>query len=163
MSVRVSRAYRAPAPRVFEAWLDPAIAGRWLFATAAHPMTHVAIDARVAGAFRFVERRGETLVEHHGEYVVLVPPRRLVFTLTSSDRAEASTLVTVDIRPQRAGCSLALSHERVPAGRARELKARWIGILYGLGVTLDTMRLFPTRPSPDGRRSVTGEPQCITC
>jgi uncharacterized protein YndB with AHSA1/START domain len=163
MSVRVSRAYRAPAWRVFEAWLDPTIAGRWLFATAAHPMTHVDIDARVAGTFRFVERRGETLVEHNGKYVALVPTRRLVFTLTSSDRAEASTLVTVDIRQQRAGCSLALLHERVPAGRARELKTRWIGILYGLRVTLDAMRPFPIPPASEGRRAVTGEAQCITC
>ena len=161
--VRVERSYRAPAARVFDAWLDPAIAGRWLFATASQPMARVDIDARVAGAFCLVERRAGTLVLHTGAYVALVPPRRLAFTLSSCDRAEPDSLVTVGITPQRAGCVLALSHEGLAAGRIRELKSRWIGILYGLGVTLDAMRPAPKRPALDEVRAVTGEAQCITC
>ena len=161
--VHVARSYSAPASRVFDAWLDPAIAGRWLFAMATQPMAQVDIDARVDGAFRLVERRGDALVEHAGAYVALVPPRRLAFTLSSSDRAEAPTLVTVDIAPQRVGCRLTLVHEQLPAGRIRELKARWLGILYGLGVTLDAMQLSLSLPAPDAARAVTGEAQCITC
>ena len=161
--VHVARSYSAPASRVFDAWLDPAIAGRWLFATATQPMAQVAIDARVAGAFRLVERRGDALVEHAGSYVALVPPRRLAFTLSSSDRAEAPTLVTVDIVPQRMGCRLAVVHERLPAGRIRELKARWLGVLYGLGVTLDAIQPSSNPLAPDAARAVTGEIQCITC
>lgn len=161
--VRVERSYRAPAARVFEAWLDPAIAGRWLFATASQPMARVDIDARVAGAFCLVERRAGTLVLHTGAYVALMPPRRLAFTLSSSDRAEPDSLVTVGITPQRMGCVLAVSHEHLPAGRIREAKARWIGILYGLGVTLDAMQPAPKLPALDKPRAITGEAQCITC
>ena len=161
--VRVERSYRAPAARVFDAWLDPAIAGRWLFAMASQPLVRVDIDARVAGAFCLVERYAGTLVLHTGTYVALVPPRRLAFTLSSSDRAETDSLVTVAIAPQRMGCVLALSHERVPVGRVRELKSRWIGILYGLGVALDATQPTPKRPVADKVRAVTGEPQCITC
>ena len=161
--IRVERSYRAPAQHVFAAWLDPAIAGRWLFATASRPMERVAIDARVAGAFCLVERRAGTLVLHTGVYVSLVPPRRLAFTLSSSDRADPDSLVTVGITPQRTGCVVALSHEGLPVGRIRELKARWIGILYGLGVTLDAMQTAPQRPARAEVRAVTGEPQCITC
>ncbi|MEO5765207.1 MAG: YciI family protein [Casimicrobiaceae bacterium] len=52
-AVRAARTYRTQAQRVFDAWLDPAIAGRFLFAMATQPMTHVAIDARIAGTFSF--------------------------------------------------------------------------------------------------------------
>ena len=161
--VRVERSYRAPAARVFEAWLDPAIARHWLFATASQPLVRVDIDAHVTGAFCLVERRAGTLVLHTGAYVALVPPRRLAFTLSSRDRAEPASLVTVGITPQRTGCVLALSHEGLPAGRIRELKSRWIGTLYGLRVTLDAMQPAPKRPALDEARAVTGEAQCITC
>ena len=161
--VRVERSYRASAARVFDAWLDPAIAGRWLFATATQPMARVDIDARVDGEYCLVERRAGTLVLHTGAYVALLPPRRLAFTLSSSDRAEPDSLVTVGITPQRMGCVLALSHEGLPVGRIRELKARWIGILYGLGVTLDAMPSAPKSLALAELPAITGEAQCITC
>lgn len=163
--VRVSRRYRAPAASVFGAWLDPAVAGRWLFATATRPMTHVDIDARVGGAFRFVDRRAGAPIEHRGEYVTLAPGRCLAFVLRSSapDRRPVDGLVSVEIAPLRNGCRLALSHENVPVDRARDQHARWIGILYGLGVTLDAVQRIAPQPARDVRRAVTGERACITC
>ena len=56
-SVRVARRYAASPARVFDAWLDPAVARQWLFATASHPLAHVEIDARVEGSFCFVDRQ----------------------------------------------------------------------------------------------------------
>ena len=82
-AISVSRRFDAPAARVFDAWLDPELAGCWLFATATRPMTHVEIDARVAGSFRFGERSEGRLTQHTGEYLEIVPPRRLVFTLAA--------------------------------------------------------------------------------
>ena len=127
------------------------------------PLARVDIDARVDGEYCLVERRAGTLVLHTGTYVALVPPRRLAFTLSSSDRAEPDSLVTVGITPQRMGCVLALSHERLPVGRIRELKARWMGILYGLGVTLDAMPPATNSPALAEVPAITGEAQCITC
>jgi uncharacterized protein YndB with AHSA1/START domain len=56
MAIRITHRFAAPPQRVFEAWLDPALAGRWLFATATRPMTDVAIEARVGGSFRLARR-----------------------------------------------------------------------------------------------------------
>src|SRR5688572_32910930 len=50
-SIRVTRRLSAPAERVFDAWLEPEVAGRWLFATASRPMARVEVDARVGGSF----------------------------------------------------------------------------------------------------------------
>jgi uncharacterized protein YndB with AHSA1/START domain len=134
VAIRVRHRYTVPPERVFDAWLDPGIAGKWLFATASRPMTHVRIDARVPGSFHFAERRNGARVEHSGEYVEIVPPRRLGFTLGLEG---VITRVTVEIAPRKGGCELALTHADVPAERAEHTEARWSGILYGLGVMLE--------------------------
>ena len=135
--IRVEARYRAPSQRVFDAWLDPDVAGRWLFATSTRPIAHVEIDARAAGSFRFVERRGDGPVEHRGEYVEIVPHRRLVFSLVLVDRPRVRTRVSVELEPRETGCKLSLTHENVPFDLVSITEARWTGILYGLGVTLE--------------------------
>src|SRR5256885_5071129 len=84
-ALRVIRRYGVPPRRVFDAWLDPAVARLWLFATASRPLEHVAIDARVNGSFRFVDRgSGGNTTEYTGEYIEIGPARRLVFTLSAA-------------------------------------------------------------------------------
>jgi uncharacterized protein YndB with AHSA1/START domain len=135
--IRVKRRYRVPAARVFAAWLDPGIAGNWLFATALCPMERVEIDARVGGAFCFVERQGGRSIEYVGKYIEIVAHRRLAFTLSLGQLPHVDTRVTVDIAPVRNGCEVSLTHENVPHDHASQLEGRWTGILYGLGETLD--------------------------
>jgi uncharacterized protein YndB with AHSA1/START domain len=137
-AIRVTSRFSAPPARVFDAWLDPAVAGRWLFATALRPMTHVEIDARVGGSFRFAERRDGGIIERTGEYIEIVPRRRLVFTLSLEDHPQVITRATVEITPLKTGCELTLVHEDVPSDCADDTETRWTGILYGRGVTLDT-------------------------
>jgi uncharacterized protein YndB with AHSA1/START domain len=47
VKVRVIHRFRASPERVFDAWLDPEKAGKWLFATASGQMVRVDIDARI--------------------------------------------------------------------------------------------------------------------
>jgi uncharacterized protein YndB with AHSA1/START domain len=138
-AIRVARRFRAPPERVFHAWLEPELAGRWLFATAFEPMTDVEIDPRVGGSFRLAERRDNRRAEHAGRYVEIVPHRRLVFTLAMADRPHVVTRVTAEISPLEIGCELALTHENVPPDRAGETEARWTGVLYGLDETLNSL------------------------
>jgi uncharacterized protein YndB with AHSA1/START domain len=133
---------------VFDAWLDPAIARRWLFATATRPLAQVGIDPRNTGSFRFVERlRGKT-IEHRGRYVEIVPHWRLAFTLSVENHPDVVARVTVAIAPATTGCALTLTHEGVPRDCAEHTRARWTGMLHGLGVTLET-----TGWSPDSLRA----------
>jgi uncharacterized protein YndB with AHSA1/START domain len=140
-ALRVTKRYGTPPRRVFDAWIDPANAGTWLFATASRPMTRVRIDARVGGAFRLVDERDGEGIEYSGRYVEISPHRRLVFTLSLPEQTHTSTQVIVEIVPLQRGSRLTLFHENVPAGIASYMKARWTGILHGLGVTLDLGKL----------------------
>ena len=81
VKVRVTRRFSTSPERVFDAWLDPEKAGRFLYATKEGEMVQVEIDARVGGRYSIVERRDGQDVEHTGEYLEIDRPRRLVFTL----------------------------------------------------------------------------------
>jgi uncharacterized protein YndB with AHSA1/START domain len=139
VAIRVTHRYDVSSSRVFDAWLDAEVAGRWLFATASQPMAHVEIDGRAGGSFCFVDRQAGKDIAYTGQYVEIVPDRRLVFTLSMAPHSNVITRVTVAIAPRAKGCALSLAHENVPQGRANYVEGRWTGILYGLGVTLDLL------------------------
>ncbi len=137
VSLRVSRRFTASAERVFDAWLDPERAGRFLFATPTGEMVRCEIDPRVGGQYRLVERRDGEDVEHLGEYREIDRPRRLVFTLSVPKYSSASTVITIEIAPLDTGCELTLTDESVPTEWADRNREGWTSILEGLAETVD--------------------------
>ena len=132
-SVRVTRRFNASPERVFDAWLDPSKASKFLFATSDGKMMRAEIDARVGGKFNFTDRRpGEGDVEHVGEYVEIDRPRRLVFTFAVPKYSPVFTRVTIEIKPLDKGCDLTLTHEGVLSEWADKTREGWSGILDGL-------------------------------
>ena len=133
-AVQISRRYdEAPEP-VFDAWLDPEHAGRWLFATPTGRMVRVEMDARVGGRFTITRRDEGDDTEHVGEYLEVDRPRRLVFTfgVPRYDEGAPPTRVTVHVEPDRSGCLLTLTHEGVPAEWTAQTLEGWEKILEGL-------------------------------
>ncbi len=129
--LHITRHFDASAERVFDAWLDPATAGRWLFATPAGQMTCVQIEARVGGKFLLI-RRDDDDVEHIGEYLEINRPRRLVFSLKVPKYSAETTKVSVDIVPDDAGCKLTLTHEGVLPEWIDRTRQGWTMILDSL-------------------------------
>ena len=134
--VQVTRKFSASAERVFDAWLDPSTAGKWLFATPTGKMSKVEIDARVGGSYLIVENREGTDVEHIGEYLEIDGPRRLVFTLKVPKYSQENTKVTVEIRALKSGCELTLTHEGVLPDYVASTTSGWNMILDQLSATL---------------------------
>jgi uncharacterized protein YndB with AHSA1/START domain len=134
----VKRAFDAPAERVFDAWLDPNSAGKWLFATETGQMVRVEIDARVGGHFAFVDRRDGVDVEHVGEYFEIDRPRRLAFHFSVPKYSTVVTRVTIDIVPLGSACELTLTHEGVLPEWLEPTKTGWTGILGTLAKSLTT-------------------------
>ena len=135
VSVTVERRIAAPPETVFDAWLDPEVVGRWLFATPDGVMEKIEIDPRVGGGFTVVERRGADLAEHFGEYVEIDRPSRLAFDFWTSFSAER-TRVIVTIAPDCDGARLTLRHEGVWADYETRTRQGWTMMLNGLTRTL---------------------------
>ncbi|HEY2817818.1 MAG TPA: SRPBCC family protein [Casimicrobiaceae bacterium] len=136
--LRVVGRFGAPAMRIFGAWLDPALARQWLFATASHPIADIEIDARAAGSFRLVDVRDGSSMTYAGRYVAIVPNRRLIFTLALPQRPDIATRVTVEVDTLASRSTMTLLHENVPADLAAHARARWTGMFHGLGLLLDS-------------------------
>ncbi len=132
VTIQVSRRFAASAERVFDAWLDPERARRFLFATATGEMVRTEIDPRVGGRFSIVERRDGEDVEHTGEYIEIDRPRRLVFSFGVPEYSDATTVVTIEITPLEDGCELILTDESVPADWVERNREGWSAILEGL-------------------------------
>ena len=109
--VRVAHRFAASAERVYDAFLDPARAGMFLFATATGHIVRCEIDARVGGTFTIVDRRAGEDVAHSGRYVALERPRLIVFTFSVEKYSSELSTVTIEISPLRQGCELTLTHE----------------------------------------------------
>jgi uncharacterized protein YndB with AHSA1/START domain len=129
--MRITHEYSASADRIYDAWLDPKKAAKFLFATPTGQMVRAEIDPRAGGRFVFVDRRHGEDVLHQGRYLELERPRRIVFTLSVPKYSEHEDQITIEIKPREHGCELTLTQELRPEFRAMEEKAKegWSGIL----------------------------------
>jgi uncharacterized protein YndB with AHSA1/START domain len=112
----VKRHFSAPPELVFDAWIDPKQASKWLFATENGVMIRAEADARVGGTFVFTDRRPDMGdVEHTGTYIEVERPHRLVFTFGVPAFSPGFDRVSISIRPtEHGGCELTLTHEMKP-------------------------------------------------
>ncbi len=132
----VTHRYFAPAERVFDAWLDPAIARRFLFTAPGGEVVRCDIDARPGGRFTIVDRRDGGDIEHVGGYLEIDRPRRLVFTFAVPQFDPTETTVTVEIEPDGDGCRLTLTHTAVPPEWVDQDREGWTMILGALEAAL---------------------------
>jgi len=108
--VRVTHRFAASAERVYDAFLDPAMASKFMFATPTGQIVRCEIEARVGGGFTIVDRRDGEDVAHSGRYLVLERPRRIVFTMSVEKYSSDASQVTIEIAPLSNGCELTLTH-----------------------------------------------------
>jgi uncharacterized protein YndB with AHSA1/START domain len=134
-TIVITRRFDFPMERVFDAWLDPAKASKFLFVSPPGKLVRVEIDARVGGSFH-ITRRDDDDVDHVGTYLEIDRPRRLVFTFGVPKYSTQITRVSIDLKPLPTGCELTLTHEGVLPEWLESGREGWGKILDGLAVHL---------------------------
>lgn len=116
-TVRLHRVLRAPAERVYKAFVDGDAMARWLPPHGFLGKVHE-IDAKVGGGYRMSFTNFGTGSAHSfsAKYVELVPNQRIVHT----DRFDDPNLpgemnVTITLRPVLCGTELSIVQEGIPA------------------------------------------------
>jgi uncharacterized protein YndB with AHSA1/START domain len=128
-TVRLHRVIRAPAERLYRAFLDPDAMVKWLaphgFTAKVHSM-----NARVGGGYKMSFTNFSSGKSHGfgGTYVELTPPTRIRYT----DRFEDSSLpgemqVTINLRPVLGGSSTELQIEQSGIPAAIPVEACYLG------------------------------------
>jgi len=131
----IMRRFDFSVERVFDAWLEPAKASEFLFATTTGKMVRVEIDAHIGGSFTITRRDGED-VEHVGTYLEIDRPRRLVFTFGVPKFSAHMSRVSIDLNPLSTGCELTLTNEGVLPEWLDSAREGWGKILDGLNAHL---------------------------
>jgi uncharacterized protein YndB with AHSA1/START domain len=126
VQVRVMRRFNVPVERLFDAWLTPAQAARFLFATRTGNVLQCEIKASVGGGFTVTDRRpvgdgDESFIdaEHRGTYLEIDRPSRLAFDFSVFPHWTAPTHVMLDFVPLGASISeVVLTHTLGPGADA---------------------------------------------
>lgn len=130
----VRRRFKAAPKKVFAAFSEARLVGRWLKPSPEITLTLLQFDFRVGGAYRFAYHvpGGETVIVS-GVYRAIEPPSKIVFSWViepPDEHAGIESEVTVTITPDSAGAELLIRHDKLARADAVERHAAgWHGAL----------------------------------
>jgi uncharacterized protein YndB with AHSA1/START domain len=94
--ITVTRVFDAPRERVWREWTDPASFGDWFGGAKSEvQLASVSMDVRPGGAWRLTMYSDRGEIYWSGEYLEVVEPERLVFTIRDQPELDAYELITV--------------------------------------------------------------------
>jgi len=117
-TIVIRRLIAATCEEVFQAWTDPESMRHWMQGREDMHDSEAQLDVRPGGKFRITMKGKDGNHEHTGQYRVVEPPSRLVFTWISKATHEEETIVTLDLKPRGSECELTLTHEKLPGKEA---------------------------------------------
>ena len=115
-TIRLHRVLRAPAERIYRAFLDPDALVKWLPPNGFTGKVHH-IDAKVGGTCRMSFTNFSNCQSHSfgGEYLELVPHERIRYTDQFDDPNLPGVMqTTVSLKPVSCGTELSIVQEGVP-------------------------------------------------
>jgi uncharacterized protein YndB with AHSA1/START domain/DNA-binding transcriptional ArsR family regulator len=133
LMLKVSRRIEAPAQKVFNAWLEPAMLAKFMTVGADISVPEATIDPRVGGRFSFDVLSGEKVSPHGGEYKVIKPFSQIVFSWESPFSVEGSEVTLNFSEAGPSATDVELIHIKFSSEGSRDgHKNVWTKILDGV-------------------------------
>jgi len=139
-TLRMQRAFQAPAEAGFDAWTNGEVLGRGWHTEHDWETSEAEIDLRVGGAVRVVMRDPQTEVEYGGggTYTEIEPPTRMAFTWTW-DGDTRRTLIEIDFEERDGITTVRFTHSGLWDEEAvRSHEEGWGKLFDSLERTLDS-------------------------
>ena len=133
----VRKTIRATPERLFDAWTRPEELKKW-WGPQSVTCIDAAVDLTVGGGYRIANQfpNGD-VVWITGEFEVIEPPKRLVYSWRLGTGTGPSERVSVTFEPRGANTEVTVTHERIPSIPVRDVHEQgWFGCLDGLAVFL---------------------------
>ena len=127
-SVRIVQSFDASPETVFDAWIDPEVSSKWLFATRSG-RTESRLDPREGGSYTITRREGGQRYLAVGEYLEVKRPSRLAFTFGMPQFSDEFATVEVDIAASRGATRLWVTQSQVQEDYAQATMAGWCEML----------------------------------
>jgi uncharacterized protein YndB with AHSA1/START domain len=120
--LRIERTFDAPAQAVFDAWTSEEVLLRWWHADPDWDTPSAEIDLRVGGRLRIVMRNPDVGEEYGGggEYTVIDPPHRLVFTWVWDDDPSHPQVIEVDFSERDGATTVLMVSSGIPTEKGRD-------------------------------------------
>ena len=115
-TIKLHRVLKAPASRVYKAFLDPAALCKWI-APAGYTCAVQKLDAKVGGTFRmsFTEFDSGATNAFGGTYLELVPNAKLHYTdVFDNPNLPGEIMVTILLKEVMGGTELNVTQENLP-------------------------------------------------
>ncbi len=145
-TIILSKEFRAPVEKIFDAWIDPEVLKSW-FGPEGVVTTAASIDLRLGGSYSLTMALpdGKTVI-HRGVYRSIERPSKLSFTwiLEGQDcegtkDLHAETLVTLVFHQKENITTLVLTHDFLPSESSKEAHGYgWSGSLDRLTTVLSS-------------------------
>ena len=126
----INRVFDDPREQVWQEWTEPERFADWFGADGEVPLATVSMDVREGGQWRLTMFYGPNRVESnwHGQYQEVVPPERLVLTMTDQpeggDRYALITVVLTDLGDGRTEMHFEQRDDQTPDANKRA-RAGW--------------------------------------
>ncbi|WP_408095729.1 SRPBCC domain-containing protein [Peredibacter sp. HCB2-198] len=109
-SLTVKRLFTSKPEVVFDAFITPEKAGKFMFATKTGKMVKVVIEPKSQGQYVFIENRDGEEVEHLGTFLAVDRPYTLAFELRVPKYKQDQDKVIITLSPLNSGTELTLEH-----------------------------------------------------
>ena len=139
MQIYVSHCYEVSCSTLYDQWLDPQSASRWLLTTLDGETPQIQMQQQIGGRFQICQSRPQGDLFLNGQFLQLKRPQQIMFSLENPRLSTEPDLIQLLFQPHPFGCELQVSHQLqfMASKNQQQLIEHWTNIFMRLAANLN--------------------------